>query len=107
MARARRLEKSERQVLKALRFLDAWRITVSSDGLILIQPAGPSLRLVEFVALVRRLRDCCDDTFPCEILFDLNHVHVVGAPQSIIERLMGHFARSVNARCTVVGYGSG
>lgn len=89
-----------------MQFLHAWRIIVGDDGRISIRPTVSSLRLVEFVRLVQRLRDCCDGSFPSEILFDLDHVHVVGAPQSIIERLMGHFARSVNARCSVVGYGN-
>ena len=107
MVRPNRPDTSEHAFLEVARFLQEWRITVSSDGGISIQPTGSTLRLVEFARLVRRLRDCCDDTFPCEILFDLNHDHVVGASQSIIERLMGHLARSVNARCRVVGYGSG
>lgn len=107
MVRTNQPVDSQHQFREVTRFLQAWRVTVASDGRISIRPTVSSLRLVEFVRLLQRLRDCCDGTFPHEILFDLNHVHVVGAPQSIIDRLMGHFARSVNARFKVVGHGCG
>ena len=107
MVRSNRSEFAEMEVLEVLQFLQAWRIVVTADGRLSIRPSGESLRLVEFARLVQRLRTCCDGEFPSEILFDLNQVHVVGAPQSIIRRLMGQFAQSVNTRCKVIGYRSG
>lgn len=88
---------------EAMRFLRTWNITISDDGIVSIRPNGPTLRLVELACLIQRLRTCCDGIFPSEIRFDLAGVRVVGAEPRLVARLISYFARSVNARCCLVG----
>ena len=83
--------------------LPQWSVDSSADGMLHVQPAGPTLTHDEIAAMIRELRDRYCATACSEVLFDLSRVETIEPQWTLVLALLIAFARTVTARCRLVG----
>lgn len=77
--------------------LDRWEFSVSSTGLLWIQPTRSSLTPEELAGMFSLLAEDCQNDMPKMIKLDLSGVRIVGEQWTTIEAMIIDFAHQIRA----------
>lgn len=77
--------------------------SVSDDGVMAIQPTNAVLEGSTLQTIARMVRSACNDSTIREVVIDLANVSEVGPQWTIMFASLMELARTVNAKCRVVG----
>jgi len=77
--------------------------SVSDDGVMSIQPTNAMLDATALRTVARMVRSACADSTIREVNIDLSNVSEVGPQWTVMFASLMELARTVNAKCRIVG----
>lgn len=86
--------------------LQRWEFSISSTGLLWIQPTRATLSPEELAGMLAILARGCTEDSPKVIKLDLSNVKIVGEQWTMVETLILDFAKTIKAQIRIA-HGSG
>lgn len=92
---------AESAVAETNYLLQRWEFSISSTGLLWIQPTRATLSPEELAGMLAILARGCEGDSPKVIKLDLSHVKIVGEQWTMVETLIVDFAKTVKAQIRI------
>ncbi len=82
--------------------LDRWLFSVSTTGLLWIQPTRPTVSPEEIAGLLAILAGACDNEYPQTLKFELGETRILGEQWTVVESLLVDFAHSIGGQVRLI-----